>query len=126
MLQLIAVDGQSVQTVTANRFPFSIGRAPSAGLRLDSLGVWDRHATITLRNGRFHIAPEGESLLLINDQRSDGAILRTGDELSVGAARISVTLSPALQSGLRSRETFVWLALGAVTLAQVLLLLGLD
>ena len=122
MLQLVAVDGATVQAVTATEFPFTIGRSRSAHFRLDSPGVWDNHAAITLKGGRFHISPEGESLLLINDERSNGGLLRMGDQLSLGAARITVMLAPAARRGLKAREMPVWLAVGAVTLAQLLLI----
>jgi len=123
MLLLLAPE--SGASGIAAEFPFTIGRSPSAGMRLDSFGVWDLHASIHLRDGRFFVQPEGQALLMLNDERTDGAFLRMGDRLSIGAVRLTVALAPAARSRLGARETLNWLAIAAVALAQVLLLLAL-
>ena len=122
MLLLAADSGASC---VAAEFPFMIGRSPSAGMRLDASGVWDIHATILVREGGFFVQPEGEALVLINGERSAGAVLRAGDRISLGAVRLTVALAPARQGRLGARETLNWLVILAVTISQVLLFLSI-
>ena len=126
MLHLVVVEAGSTHHCTARDFPFTIGRSSTAGLCLQSPGVWDLHASITIRDGRFFLHPERDSLLLINDERFEGGTFRIGDQFSVGGARISVALAPAVQHGLAGREAMIWLFLGAVSLVQILLLLSIH
>ena len=121
MLQLVVMDSASRPCLAA-QFPFTIGRSRAASLRLEHPGVWDIHASIDIQDGRFRAQPEGQSLLLINDVRSSGAVLRMGDQLSLGGARVAVALAPAAQFGLKARELFILLLLLSITIAQVLLL----
>jgi predicted component of type VI protein secretion system len=125
MLQLVPVDDPGAPARAATEFPFTIGRSSAASLRLRAPGVWDMHASISIRDGTFHVQPVGESLLRINDLPSAGGPLRIGDELSIGATRFSVALAPAAQHGLAARERIIWLLIGAVTLAQLLLLFSI-
>lgn len=122
MLLLVPEAGKSA---VAAEFPFTIGRSSSAGMRLNSLGVWDVHVSIRVQEGRFFVQPEGQALLLVNGVRSEGGILRVGDELAIGAERVTVALAPAAQQGLSARETLNWLFIAAVVCTQVLLFLSI-
>jgi predicted component of type VI protein secretion system len=126
MLQLLVVEGNSSSACAATKFPFAIGRSPASGLRLESPGVWETHASIFIEKGRFFVRPEGEGLLLVNDQRSNGQTLRMGDQLSIGATRVIVALAPALQARLAISEAAIWLSIGVVTVVQLLLLLWIS
>ena len=126
MLQLIATEGERTRVFIARDFPCVIGRSRNAHLQLESAGVWETHATICIREGRYYVQPEGESLLRVNDERSSGQELRMGDQLSIGAASVSLMLSPAAQRGLKGRELLIWMIVGAVTILQVFLLLSIP
>lgn len=120
MLHLAASDGSSTRHSFASRFPFTLGRSRTAGFLLEGSGVWDVHASISVREGRFHVQPEGQALLLINDHPSSGAVLKMGDRLSLGAFRVVVSLAPAEQRGLGALETTLWIGLAVLAAAQVL------
>jgi predicted component of type VI protein secretion system len=124
MLLVTVIEGRDARSFRVTRFPFVIGRSPEADLRLESPGVWDRHASIEIRNGRFFIQPEGASLLLINGERSEGAVPRAGDDFSLGGARLTVSLAPAAQMSLAAREMMIGSVIFAVALTQILLLSG--
>lgn len=124
MLQLLAVESNSIRPCAAARFPFLIGRNRSSGLQLESPGVWETHARIEISEGQFVVRSEGESLLLVNDERCTERVLRIGDQLTLGAARVTVTLAPATQHALGVSELLIWTLVSAVAIAQVLLLLS--
>lgn len=122
MLHLSLYEGGSTRTCVAEQFPFAIGRASGSGLRISAPGVWDCHAILEVRDSRFFVQPHGDALLLLNDQPCKGALLKMGDQLSLGGARLTVSLAPPRQKGLAARETAVWTSIGVVALMQVLLI----
>lgn len=124
MIQLRILSGrQAGQSLVVRRFPCALGREAGASLRLDDPGVWEQHASLEFQ------PPDGISLrarpdafLLVNGERVQEARLRAGDVLELGAAKISFSLSPVKQRGLRFRETLVWTGLGLLVLAQLALI----
>lgn len=119
LLLRVTDDRGAVAQYLALTFPYRIGRSSAADLRIESPGVWDAHASIALGGtGKFIVAPEGASLLLLNGETTSGAPLRAGDELTLGGVRIAITLAPARQARLWIAETVVWTLLGAVCVAQ--------
>lgn len=115
MLQLHVTDERGVVTCCiAESFPFLIGRSGEADLRISSGGVWEEHALIRLgasegaRHERFVIESVGQSLLSINGEITPSKIISIGDEISLGAARLVVSLAPARQSKLAWHESLVW------------------
>jgi predicted component of type VI protein secretion system len=125
MLHLTLSEGGATRSCVAETFPFTIGRAPGSGLRISAPGAWDCHATIEVRDGRFHVEPQGEALLLVNDEPCRGGLLKMGDRISLGAARVTVSLSPPPQKGLAARESVVWAAIGALAVVQLLMIAAL-
>jgi hypothetical protein len=107
----------------ARRFPFHIGRATGADLRLEDEGVWDRHAQIDLESPQgFILSAQPDTLVTVGGQPVTTAVLRNGDVLGLGGARIRFALSPTVLRGLGVREALTWIALGALCLGQVALI----
>src|ERR1700752_3668394 len=89
----------------AASFPYRIGRSAQAELRIEEAGVWENHAVVLpSENLHFVIRSEGESLLLCNGEPVRTVQLASGDELSIGAARMMVSLAPAGQKSLGLAE----------------------
>jgi hypothetical protein len=107
----------------ARRFPFHIGRAPGNELQLDDDGIWDRHLTVDFDRRRgFTISIEPSALAAINGDPVQTGVLRSGDIITVGSARLQFWLAAGRQRSLRLREAFVWGLLAAVTAGQFVLI----
>lgn len=123
MLLLRVTDARGAVTQhIADAFPYRIGRSARADLKIEASGVWENHATILPgENSRFFIQSEGESLLLRNGEAIHSAQLAAGDELSVGSARVVVSLAPARQKSLGFTEAMAWVLLVLVVAAEALI-----
>lgn len=111
----------------ARRFPFQIGRAAGAHLALPAEGVWDRHLEIHFRSGDgFHLRAHPGALVSVNGQRVEQARLRNGDLLQLGSVKLRFWLAPAAQRSLLPREALTWLALGALTAFQLIVIYRLQ
>src|SRR5262245_4576183 len=87
-----------------SRFPLQIGRSASADLALDENGVWDRHLCVQFDSKIGFIAvPETDAIVAINGQRIQEAVLRSGDIIDVGGARLQFWLADPRQAGLSVR-----------------------
>ena len=124
MIQLRILSGrQSGQSLVVRRFPCALGREAGAGLRLDDPGVWEQHATLQFQPpDSISLRARSDASMLVNGERVQEATLRAGDLFELGAAKISFSLSPVKQKGLRFRETLVWTGLGLLVLAQLALI----
>ena len=127
MVQLRVLSGKMAGHETvARRFPFQIGRASAADLRLDDPGVWDQHLRLELRRpGGFVLAALGDAILAVNGQPVREAQLRNGDRFGLGSVQVQFWLAETRLRGLRFREAAVWMGVGLVTLGQVALMLWL-
>jgi hypothetical protein len=106
----------------ARRFPVQVGRQPGAYLQLQDAGVWDGHFKIELkRSAGFILTPRPEAPLQINGEplAEANALLRNGDTITAGSARIQFWLSPVRQRSRVLTEYAIWVGIGAVALAQV-------
>jgi len=124
MIQLHILSGKTAgaQSV-ARRFPFRIGRAAQNDLQLEDDGVWERHLALEFqRNKGFTLATAPEAIVAVNGQSVQKTILRNGDIITIGSAKIQFWLAAARQRGLRLRESFVWALLVLVTIAQFALI----
>ena len=123
MVQLKVLSGKKAGTVwLARRFPVRLGRSGRADLQLDDEGVWDRHLQLDFRPGEgFVLKTEPDALATVNGEAAHQAVLRNGDAIDLGSARIQFWLGEVRQRGLRFREVLTWTGLAAVTLAQVAL-----
>jgi pSer/pThr/pTyr-binding forkhead associated (FHA) protein len=120
VVQLDIVSGKKAgTTIIARRFPFQIGRAADAALSLDDSGVWERHGTLTLHRGESIVLSVHEgALATVNADPIRTAELKNGDVITLGAARVRFTLSPARQRNQTWREAVTWILLVLLCLGQ--------
>ena len=131
MLQLHVTDERgTVTSHIAAESSFLIGRSAQAQLRLDSAGVWEEHARVSLAESsrypnqhRYIIEALGESIVSINGQIITAKELAIGDEILLGAARLTVSLAPPNQKKLVLQEWFVWCLLLLVVGCEAVLIL---
>ena len=124
MIQINILSGKKAgaQSV-ARRFPFRIGRAAGNELQLEDDGVWDRHLTLEFqRNEGFKLLTAANALATVNNEPVQNAVLRNGDIITIGSAKLQFWLAAARQRGLRFREIFVLTLLIFVTLGQFVLI----
>lgn len=123
MVQLDVLSGkQAGNRTVVRRFPFRVGRAPGNHLQLNDDGVWDRHLVLELNRGGFHLVVATGALVAVNSEPFQNQILRNGDVITLGSAKLQFWLAAARQRGLRLRENFVWALILLVTLAQFALI----
>jgi pSer/pThr/pTyr-binding forkhead associated (FHA) protein len=121
-LNILSGKKSGAQSV-ARRFPFHIGRAAQNDLQLEDDGVWDQHLVLEFQKYEgFNLATAANALAVVNGQRVQKTILRNGDIITLGSARLQFWLAAAQQRGLRSGENFVWTLLILVTLGQFILI----
>jgi len=109
--------------IVACRFPFQIGRGQESDLQLEEAGVWDQHLQVDFQRGvGFAFSVQSEALVLINGERVDEGILRNGDLIELGAARLRFWLARSRQRGMKFRESLTWTALVALFILQALLI----
>jgi pSer/pThr/pTyr-binding forkhead associated (FHA) protein len=123
MIQLNVLSGKKAGSqLVVRRFPFRVGRDAGNDLQLDDGGVWDRHLTLEFQSGGFNLAVAPDALVTVNDGPFQNQILRNGDIITVGSAKLQFWLAAARQNSLRWRELFVWTLAAAVTAAQIVLI----
>jgi pSer/pThr/pTyr-binding forkhead associated (FHA) protein len=124
MIQLNILSGKKAGTKTVGRhFPFRIGRAAANNLQLDDDGIWDQHLSLEFQKEEgFKLATSPNALATVNNEPVQSKILRNGDIIAIGSAKIQFWLATARQRGLCLREGFVWALLIFVTLGQFTLL----
>jgi len=123
MIQFNVLSGKKAGSqMVVRRFPFRVGRAPENHLQLDDDGIWDQHLAVELQSGGFHLAVAPNALVAVNGGPFQNQILRNGDTITLGSAKIQFWLAVARQRGLRFREFFVWALAAAVTAAQIVLI----
>jgi pSer/pThr/pTyr-binding forkhead associated (FHA) protein len=123
MIQLNILSGKKAggQTV-ARHFPFRIGRAAENELQLEDDGVWSEHLVLEFQKQEgIKLTTSANALATVNGESVQNAILRNGDTITVGSAKLQFWLAAARQRGLRLRELFVWMLIVAVTAAQIAL-----
>jgi pSer/pThr/pTyr-binding forkhead associated (FHA) protein len=127
MVQLkISSESLAVETHRVSHFPFRIGRAAEADLRLQAEGVWDHHLELDFDPAQgFVLSTQSNALATVNGWPIQAVILRNGDSIEIGALKIRFWLGETRQSRLRAPEVLVWMAVALVTTVQVLLLLWL-
>jgi predicted component of type VI protein secretion system len=124
VIQLEVLSGKpATRDVVVRQFPFLIGRGAAAHLRLEEGGVWERHVQIDfLRGEGFTFAAQSEALTLINGEPRQQGLLRNGDVIGLGSARVRFWLARSPQKTLGLRETLTWLAFFALFTAQAALI----
>ena len=132
MLQFHVTDERgtvTTHTATAREFPLTIGRSAHAGLRLNSAGVWEQHARIFLANSsafpgqqRFIIESLGQTIVSINGSILPTKELSVGDEILIGATRLTVGLAPARQKKFSVHDFCFGLLLFLVVITEAVLI----
>ena len=124
MVQLEILSGKKAGTTwIARRFPIHINRSPTADLRLEEAGMWDRHLTLSFAPAagiELDVAPN--AIASVNGQPVQHTILHNGDCVEAGSAKIKFWLSETHQAGLRMREWLAWGVVVAVTASQIALI----
>lgn len=124
MIQLLVLTGKKASgQFIARHFPFCIGRAVGNDLQLDDDGVWDRHLTLEFhpRQG-ITLTAAPDALVTINGRPVQTALLRNGDTITLGAAKLQFWLAAVRQHGLRLREASAWALLFLVVLFEAFLI----
>ena len=75
-----------------------------------------------LQSGGFNLAVAPGALVAVNGEPFQNQILRNGDTITLGSAKLQFWLAAARQRGLRFRELFVWALVVVVTAAQFALI----
>jgi len=124
MIHLEILSGnQAGASWVARRFPVRINRSPTADLRLEEAGVWDEHLTLGFdRTAGFVLNVAPQAIAAVNGQPVQQVILRNGDCIEIGSAKIRFWLSETRQTGLRIREGLTWAALITITGCQIALI----
>jgi pSer/pThr/pTyr-binding forkhead associated (FHA) protein len=127
MVQLkISSETHGEETHPVRHFPFRIGRAADADLRLLAEGVWDHHLELDFDPAQgFVLSTQPNALATVNGWPIHAVILRNGDSIEIGALRIRFWLGETRQARLRSAESGVWLSVALVTALQAALLFWL-
>ena len=127
MIELNILSGKKAGAQSAVRhFPFRIGRAEGNDLQLADDGVWDRHLVLEFQKKEgFKLAASANALATVNGEPVLEKILRNGDIITIGSARLQFWLAAAQQRGLRLRENFACALLIFVTLGQIVLIFWL-
>lgn len=124
MLQLLLLSGrQAGSSIAARRFPFRIGRSPSADFQLQDEGVWEEHLILHLRRPEgFVAAAQPPASLWLNGEAVQEKVLAVGDVLTLGSVQIRFGFSPPRQKNMWAREAFTWFCLACLCLGQVALI----
>jgi hypothetical protein len=126
MIQLHVLTGAAAGLRSeANHFPMSVGRSFRCMVIIQDPGVFDQHFEIQFSPEGFILQANPHSVVAVNGAQTERALLRNGDVISAGFAKIQFWLGAMTQRSLRLREAAVWLLIIAVAVAQVYLILRL-
>ena len=105
MIQLHVLSGKKAgDRLDARRFPFRVGRAPQNDLPLEDDGVWEQHLTLEFqRKNGICLTAAPNAIVTINGKQAASTLLRNGDIITLGSAKIQFWLAPAPQRGLQLR-----------------------
>src|SRR3954468_11504418 len=114
MVQINLLSGSKAGTSSvARRFPVRIGRSADCDIQLEEPGVWDEHLQLDLKRGEgFILKTCGAALAAVNSRSAtEPVLLRNGDRIDLGAARLQFWLAPPRQKGFALREWLIWTGL---------------
>jgi len=124
MVQLQILSGKLAGVSwTARQFPVRLGRGADSELRLEEAGVWDKHLTIEFDPATgFTMRAEADALVTVNQGPARSQILRPGDSIELGSARLRFWIAGPARRSLRWREIAVWALIAGVFAAEIWLL----
>jgi hypothetical protein len=126
MVQLHVLTGaEAGKTVVARTFPFKVGRDSGNSLVLSDPGVFAEHFEVRFSEEGFSLAPHGDAVVTLNAAPIGEEILRNGDVIGCGLAKIQFWLGQLPQRGLRAREMATWGLIALVAGVQVFVLIWL-
>ena len=114
--------------LSADQLPLRLGRSRGCHLQLTEEGVWEQHGEIDVNaDQQFILRRHPEAGVMINGEPA-GEItpLGNGDEIELGSTKLQFWLGGVRQKNLAAREAAAWALLGAITLAEIILLLWLT
>ncbi len=119
MIQLHILSGQQAGgEIVVRHFPFVVGRG-SPHLPLEDGGVWEEHLQIDFQRGAgFTFTARSDAGALVNGASAAAGLLRNGDLIELGTARLRFWLARTEQRSLRVREGLTWAALFALLAGQ--------
>src|SRR5579871_6725983 len=99
MVQIKILSGKKAGSLwDARRFPVRIGRSANSDLQLEEPGVWDDHLILSLDPGEgFVLDTQPNALASINGHPAPRAILRNGDTIEIGSAKLQFWMSKPRQ-----------------------------
>jgi hypothetical protein len=110
--------------VAVDRFPFVIGRAHDASLRLEASGVWNRHLVLALDPVEGLIATAGEgAMVTVDHQPIQQHRPRPGDVLTIGAVQLQILITAASRRATAVWEIAVWFLLLMVGAGEIVIAL---
>lgn len=125
MVEFVVQSGpQQGQVVRAGSFPFCMGRSRDAHVRIEGPGIWDRHAEVSIQDGRCFLQVVGDATASCDGVASSGWSLRNGESFLLGGVRLRFLVSAAAQRSLKPLEWMGWIALGLVLLVEAWIALG--
>jgi len=86
MLKMQLKFGDKVlRTIESDKRELSVGRNPDSDIRIDNLGVSDRHARIFEQDGRYTIEDlDSTNGTFVNEKRITRAVLEVNSEILIG------------------------------------------
>lgn len=121
--QLQILDGKRAGFLwEARSFPFWVGRAAEAALRLEEPGVWEKHLEFTcVRAEGFKVRVAPQALARLNGELFQESWLRSGDIVDLGGVRVRFWLPPAPLISWRFREWMTWLGMALLAGSEIFL-----
>jgi hypothetical protein len=119
-LQVLSED-KAGKMFCGDHFPIRVGRADGSDLALQEAGVWPQHFQIIWEPEGLILVPDADALVSINGKALRKAVLRNGDVITVGSAKIRFSLSAVRQHSCAVTEWFTWLAVGLLCAFQIAL-----
>jgi hypothetical protein len=120
MIQLSVLNGSAAgRQLEANAFPISVGRNSACSLVLSEPGVFDKHFDIQFSPEGYTLQAAPHAVVSVNGANLERALLRNGDVIAAGYAKIQFSLGGLKQKALGVREGLTWLLIAAVAAAQV-------
>jgi hypothetical protein len=126
MIQLhVLTGGEAGKRVVAKKFPFKVGRHSGNSLVLSDPGVFAEHFEIDLTSEGFALSSNSDAVVTINSNPGSASLLRNGDVIGCGLAKLQFWLAELPQRGLKVREMATWALIALVAGGQVYLLVRL-
>ena len=123
MIQLQVLTGtEAGKRFTAKEFPLKTGRHSGNSLVLSDPGVFAEHFTITMTPEGFVLQAAPDAVVTINSTPIEGGVLRNGDVIGCGLAKLQFWLASMPQRGLKARETTTWALVMVIGAVQAYLL----